>query len=209
MKLHRIKFSPEANRSFHILIEELLEESETVEELLLRAATSGDDVSITVFNVDKQSSPDSELVCIQIARTEDEQVQLQLELSELEHPEAVNIESFFRGHNERGGILFDDPALDAWEESIGFKMCKTLRDTIGHRRSLLPFIASFMKSGCAEVDISHYFFDDYEEYPEDEKALLKEGFSRERMVHISASYREKEPRNGIIPGFGTDRYFYL
>ena len=66
-----------------------------------------------------------------------------------------------------------------------------------------------MKSGSAEIDISHYFFDDYEEYPDDEEALRREGFSRNRMVYVSASYQAKEKRNGIIPGFGTERHFYL
>jgi hypothetical protein len=209
MKLNRIEFSPEATKAFRSLIDELLEESETVEDIILGAATRGDDISVSIFNVDNPGSPDPEIVCIQIDRTSEEKVELEIDLVELGHPDAVNIESFFRGHNEWGGIIFDDPALDKWEESLGFQRCKTLGSTIGSRSSLVPFIASFMKSGSAEIDISHYFFDDYEEYPEDEEALRREGFSRDRMVYVSASYQAKEKRNGIIPGFGTERHFYL
>lgn len=209
MKPTRIEFSPEASTSFRTLMDELIKETESIEDLVLRAATSGDDMFVTLCNINPESPEEPKLVCIEIGQSSKETMRLEVKLSEMEHPEAVNIASFFHGYDERGDILLDDPAIDAWEKSIGFRPCKTLGNTIGHRCSLFPFIASFMKSGSGEVDISHSFFDDYEEYPDDERALHEEGLSRDRMVFISALCKTEKVTKGPTPGFGTDRYFYL
>jgi hypothetical protein len=202
MKTQEISYSENAEPTFRMELEELMQQSSTLEELIeYWCVEKGRSLNIGVV-FDDTYNVIEELIEIEFQHPETKEECACVYISRLDVVHGVVapvlFDSFITGERKSvtGFLDLDDHKLNSWLGELGFEDSEALYARVGPKSAILPVVVAFALSMRGAVCISQANCDSFEDEDIAEE-LEREGLDMHEHLSLSAIYFS-QPRRGMV-----------
>jgi len=210
MKACEIKFTETATDTQKSVIENLVECSKTLEEIITGWILKPKQ-EVGLFQGVEDEKPEVDLIGV-VLKDSGEQLAEVYYLKEdvaQSHKELVLVSKYIRGYDKYGHLDLDDEAIESWQTSLGFSFSGALCEEIAPKRALMPFVLSYVLSDGGDVSIRNGASMDPESIEDMQEDLNREKINLEDVLLIYANYQSREVNDGVLPGWGCHKYIRL